>query len=134
LCRAIEAAGEAGPLLHLHGQDRRGDVAETLSARGISTVGVVVYDQDPQTLTAEAATLLSLDQPVLAPVLSPRTARLLSAERARLALNAPLRILALSPAVAEAMVLHPGDRIAISERPDVGALMDAMEPMLRDGA
>jgi uroporphyrinogen-III synthase len=134
LCQAIIAAGEEGPLLHLHGRDVRGDVAARLTGAGIPTQAQVVYAQEPQPLTPEAAALLSGADPVLAPVLSPRTARLLIAERDRLTLTAPLWFAALSSAVAHGLVLRAGDRIAISERPETAALSDALAGLVGDGA
>jgi uroporphyrinogen-III synthase len=134
LCQAIIAAREEGPLLHLHGRDVRGDVAARLTGAGIPTQAQAVYAQDPQPLTPEAAGLLSGAGPVLAPVLSPRTARLLVAERDRLALTAPLWFAALSSAVAEGLVLQAGDRIAISTRPETASLSDALAGLVGDSA
>ncbi len=130
LCRAIIAAGEKGPLLHLHGQDTRGDVAQTLTGVGIPTQSCTIYAQNAQPLSPDAQFLLSGPYPVLAPLFSPRTAAVLSSERARLALLAPLWIAALSRAVADAVVLQNADRIAISSMPESAALIRAIGTFL----
>jgi uroporphyrinogen-III synthase len=134
LCRLILENGESGPLLHLHGQDTRGDIAAKLTSAGIQTNARVIYRQLAQPLSATARTLLSRRSPVIAPVFSPRTARILSEERIRLDLPAPLWIAAFSQAVADAMSLRIGDQIAISDKPASAALIQIIETFLQAGA
>ena len=54
LIALILAASETGPLLHLRGQDARGDIAATLTAAGVPTYDAITYDQRPCDLTPEA--------------------------------------------------------------------------------
>ena len=92
------------PLLHLRGAHARGDIAARLTRAGLPTDERVIYDQVAQPLTAEAMDALNGDNPVILPVFSPRSARLLSGMGKPLA---PLHVVALSSAVAEA--LHDTD-------------------------
>lgn len=126
LSEAILTSGEAGPLLYPHGSETRGDLAPTLSRSGFSITELVVYEQVPQPLSAEAEALLSSSEPILAPVFSPRTGSLLMAERQRLNLPAPLLFAALSSAVADTLILRQQDRIAISEKPEQEAMFRVM--------
>ncbi|MCE6960049.1 uroporphyrinogen-III synthase [Cereibacter sphaeroides] len=130
LVAAILGTGERGPLLHLRGAESRGDVAGRLSAQGIPTAEAIVYDQRPKPLSAEAIDALGGGRPVLAPLFSPRTARLLAAEVARGAPGAVLWIAALSPAVAEAAASLPAQRRQIAAQPDADALLDAVKALL----
>ncbi|MGP3696875.1 uroporphyrinogen-III synthase [Rhodobacter sp. NSM] len=129
LIEAILAAGETGPLLHLRGEESRGAVAARLSASGLMSAEAVVYDQRPQPLSPEAVTLLSEGTPVIAPLFSPRTARLLGAELARAGLAPPLRVAAMSAAVAEAAAALPPHRLRIAERPDAEALLEVVKAL-----
>jgi uroporphyrinogen-III synthase len=127
LADLIRAKGLNGPLLHPHGREVRQDFA----ALGLNVRGVVVYETLPQSWTPEAMVLLDAPYPVLAPIFSPRSAE--SFQTARQNHPAPVWIAALSPAVAEVLILRPADRIAISDRPDAGGMIAAMERLLLDG-
>jgi uroporphyrinogen-III synthase len=85
------------PLLHIGGQHTRGDVADRLSACGMPTTHIAVYEQRLQPLTPEAIALLSGEERVLVPLFSPRT----SAHFASIAPSLErITVLALSEAVA----------------------------------
>jgi uroporphyrinogen-III synthase len=116
-----------GRLIHLHGAETRGDVAGRLNAAGIETIGVVTYRQEAQPLTLLAQALLQGGLPVVAPVFSPRTARLLS--QAAVGARAPIWLAALSDAVAEALQLPTARRI-VAGRPDADAMLAAIEALL----
>lgn len=91
-----------GPLLHLRGREARGDLARRLSASGVPTAERVVYAQEAQPLTDEAVALLTGPAPVIAPLFSPRSAEILGAECQRIKASAPLTLIAMSEAVAQA--------------------------------
>ncbi|OWU76153.1 hypothetical protein ATO3_06405 [Marinibacterium profundimaris] len=87
------------PLLHLRGTHARGDIAGRLTRAGLPTTEAVIYDQVAQPLSSRARDALNGADPVILPVFSPRSARLLVANLKPLA---PLHVVALSSAVAEA--------------------------------
>ncbi len=87
-----------GPLIHLSGRHRRGDIAENLTRLGIETQAVTLYDQHLQNLSAAA--IQALKSPTIAPLFSPRTAKQLARQDADLR---QIHAIALSPPVAEAL-------------------------------
>lgn len=115
-----------GPLLHLHGRDTTGDLGARLNSAGIETVSVPAYDQTLQPLSPQATALLRSTTPILAPVFSPRSARALASECARIHATAPLTVVAISPAAAAAFP----DAI-IAATPDAAAVLQAITSWLK---
>ena len=120
-----------GRVIHLHGDETRGDVAGRLNAAGIAAAAAVTYRQEARALTPEAQALLQGGLPVVAPVFSPRTGALLS--RAAEGTPAPIWLAALSPAVAESVRLPTARRI-VAARPDADAMLDAIGALVADPA
>lgn len=102
------------PLIHPHGRHL---------AKALPVEGIVVYDQLPQVLTPEAVQILAGDAPVVAPLFSPRSARLV-AEAVRDA-QAPLWPVAISPAAMAAWDAPCAGR-AIAAAPDAPAMAAAV--------
>ena len=131
LVAAILSDPPKGRLLHLRGQDSTGDVAERLTAHGITTIPVILYRQDPQPLTADATSLLQNPAPVILPIFSPRSAELLAT-----ALPAPsrarLHIAAMSASVAKAAAVLPHAALVIARQPDADSMLDAVGTLLAD--
>lgn len=125
----ILADRPSGRLLHLRGEDARGEVAEQLNFAGIETVSVVVYRQAARQLTAEAVALLEAEGPVIVPVFSPRSATLLRSALPD-ALRADLSLVAMSAAVAEALAKVPHVALHLAKRPDADAMLDAVAQCL----
>lgn len=125
----------AGPLLHLRGEQARGDLAARLTVAGIPCEERVAYRQLAQQLGADARHALSGANPVVAPLFSPRTAALL-AEAAPFA--APLHVVAMSSAVAGAAAPLAPASLAVADRPDAGSMVTATRAAIRrvesDGA
>ncbi len=119
--------GAPGPLCWPHGQDVALDIAEMLKKAGTETVSVVIYRQSATPLTAEAAGRLALDEPLLLPLFSARSARLFGS--ARPARTAPLFIAALSEAVAEAARPLGARALCVARRPDSGSLLDCIDQL-----
>lgn len=81
LIARILAEPPGGPLLHMAGAHLAADVAGRLTEGGVPTRAVTIYDQLPQALPDAARQLLLSDtRPVILPLFSPRSARLLRAE------------------------------------------------------
>ncbi|WP_417206046.1 uroporphyrinogen-III synthase [Antarctobacter sp.] len=115
------------PLLHLHGRHTRGDVAQRLSQAGVSCNSAVIYDQPAQPLTEQARAALLGTVPVVVPVFSPRTGKLLAQERAQ----APLLVAAMSEAVVNALrPLHKRD-LKVAERPESEAMREVVSDLLK---
>ena len=101
------------PALFCCGVHSRGNLARELTDAGIQTNEVVIYDQVSQPLTVAARQLLTGTGSIVAPVFSPRSARLLCGHGL---ITAPLTIIAMSRNVAEAWQ-GPG-RVLTAEAPN----------------
>ena len=112
-------------LIHLRGREARGDLAQRLSAAGVFTQERVVYAQDAQPLSDEAVAVLSGKAPVLVPLFSPRSAEILGAAWQGLTTHAPLVVVAISQAVAEAAAFCPTKPV-LSAHPDAPSMLDAV--------
>ena len=114
--------GATGPLLHICGAERRGDIAGRLTASGTPTREHIAYDQQLLPLSDPARTALSGSLPVIAPLFSPRTARHFARAHEG---AAPLWVPVISAAVAEALETLPVRGVDIAARPDMDAMVDA---------
>ncbi|WP_299841086.1 uroporphyrinogen-III synthase [uncultured Paracoccus sp.] len=124
------ATGEAGGLLPLiaaspvpliHPQGRH-------LARELPVEGMVVYDQWSQPLSDAAQGLLADAAPVILPLFSPRSARLLS-DAVENSVKAPILLAAISES-ARAGWGHPAERSRIAARPDADGVIKAIRSLL----
>lgn len=129
LFAAILADPPKGRLLHLRGQNARGNLAERLTAAGIPTLDLVVYRQDPRPLTAEALALLRAPGPVILPLFSPRSAAHFAKAMPADA-SARLFLAALGPVVADTATAIPYAALVTAKRPDADAMLDAIAELL----
>ncbi|QQA42740.1 uroporphyrinogen-III synthase [Pelagovum pacificum] len=122
LIATILAQKPLGRLLHLRGAHSRGDVAGRLSANGQPCEALVVYDQQPESLTSDARRALAAEAPAVVPLFSPRTAALMADQGP---FRGQLHVVAMSEAVAkEAARLSPAS-LVIASSPE-GAAMIAL--------
>ena len=116
------------PLLHIRGSHARGDIAARMSRAGIPTHAQVLYDQRACEIPAGALARISQAGDVIAPLFSPRSARLF-----RAAMPArPYLVAALSPAVAQQAAAPPGWSVHVCDAPDGAAMTRLVEKLLRD--
>ncbi|MFN4172527.1 MAG: uroporphyrinogen-III synthase [Pseudorhodobacter sp.] len=125
LIALVRQTGVTGRLLHLRGEISRGDVAQSLTAAGHPTLDLVVYAQVEQPLSSEARALLTGADPVIAPLFSPRTARIFARQWQETGGHAPLFLPVLSDAVASALPATLPARIFVATQPCADALMKA---------
>lgn len=131
LVRLIPARGPRGPLIHLRGMQTRGAVAERLREQGLDCRELVVYRQIARPLSAEAIGCLQGRSGVVLPVFSPQSGTILAQQGPFVA---PLHLVAISSAAAEAAAgLHPA-RITIASEPDGEAMVEATVAAIRDAA
>ncbi|PSL15089.1 uroporphyrinogen-III synthase [Shimia abyssi] len=139
--RAISAGGDAetlyqriladapqGPLLHLRGEHARGALAERLSGVGVRTRDQVVYRQVSQELNEGAKRLLAGKYPVLVPLFSPRTARLLVEAGP---FTAPIYAVVISDAVAENLAGLECEVVEVAQNPDATSMIAAIRRLIR---
>jgi len=124
LISLIKKANPKGSLLHIHGQETRGDIASRLNACAIKTDSIVAYQQMPIPLTDQARYALAGEKCVIVPLFSPRTARLLFRDTNQI--NAPLRCVVISDAVKGAIPAHDSLDVVIAQTPDAAAMLQAI--------
>ena len=130
LVALILARAEVGPLLHLRGEHARGDVATRLSALGVPTRDITAYRQNRLPLTPDAQLALAGEEGIVAPLFSPRTASIMADSGP---FRAPLTVVAISAAVADASAaLAPRD-VILAPRSDGVAMLRATIAALQCG-
>ena len=114
---------ESGPLLHLHGEHVRGDIAQRLITAGVAARSIPAYSQTSRALAPEAVAAFAGQRPIVLPLFSPRTVTILAEYGP---FNAPLHIVPISAVVADvARMLHPASTV-LSDAPDADAMVRAV--------
>lgn len=122
LVALITRHAQEGELLYLHGQDRAADLAAALPDHSVTSLAV--YRQAEKPLTTAACGLLSGEDPVILPLFSPRSARLLAA--ALPVPHAPLHPVAISANTRDALPAALAARCGLADRPEAAALLQAI--------
>jgi uroporphyrinogen-III synthase len=121
--QTLQARAPNGPLLHICGTHRRGDIAENLTKTGITTDICEVYHQELRSLSHEALQALFGPVPVVVPLFSPRTAsQFYQCYKG----NAPLYLISLSDAVAQETKSLPCCQHSIASALNLGAMTQAV--------
>ena len=128
LISGLQDIRPAGRLLHLHGVETRGAVAQNLTQAGIETVSLPIYDQVALALSAAARQALDSQQQVVLPLFSPRTARIIAEQGP---FHASVCVVAVSRAVADAAQSLNPYRLEIAESPDAAGMQSALRRILR---
>lgn len=116
------------PLLHLRGEHSRGNVADRLTALGLTTREQPVYQQLLLPLSDEAAAVSIGERPVIAPLFSPRTARQFADIWAG---TAPLWLAAISEATAEPLKTLGFQRLKIAKEPTPKHMRKAVKKLVK---
>jgi len=125
LIRRVIADHPPAPLLYARGEHVARDLAKTLCEAGLETHQAVVYRQLADPLSDAARDLLAGPNPVIVPLFSAHSARLLlDAAPPR----APLAIAAISENVARA-VSHAA-QVRVAATPDAEAMIDCTEALV----
>ncbi len=128
LVDTIIANKPKGRLVHLRGKHARGAVKDRLREAGLDCEDFVTYDQQPQMLNKDAQLALDAQEPVIFPLFSPRTATIL---RKQGPFCAPVHVIALSKAVADAFGSDTARQVTVAMRPDLPAMLTATVDALR---
>jgi len=132
LVATVRDAAPPGRVVHLHGRHVTGNLAAALRHDGLSAEAAVIYEQVAQPLSTAVRGLLAGPGPVLLPVFSARTARLLAPDIA--AARAEMRIAAISPAVAAALPVQGHAQMQVADRPDSEAMLETLERLRSGGS
>lgn len=120
LLARIAADGIKGPFLHARGAHVAADIAGSLRQAGHTAHEAVVYDQEALPLNDAARAILNAGNPVILPLMSPRSATLFF-DAAGIP-RAPLLIAAISHNVAARIPEGAASRVAVAKSPDKDAL------------
>ena len=125
----VQQLSEVSPrrLVHVRGTHSRGDISGRLSEAGHDMRVVVAYDQSEVDWTPDIKERLATASAIIAPVFSPRSARLLAA---RLPSNDVLHVVAMSSSVASGFNFLDSKHILIASDPDMDAMIASTSEML----
>ncbi len=135
LAELIDATAKAapfrGPVLHIAGSDRAGDLIALLAARSIPARRVVLYRAAPAaTLSASAALALTdAAEPIAVALFSPRTARLFIEQVSAAGFFDRLAnaiAVCLSPSVAEAAATAPWLEIRVAAELSAASMISTL--------
>ena len=115
------ASALSGPCLYCRGVHVSTDLAAALQAKGCVTDEAVVYSQRSRPLTNAARQILTGRQPVVLPLFSARSARLVQSATP---ITAPLTVIAISQAVAD--VWSQDGTISVAREPSAAAMVEAV--------
>ena len=123
LVAELKALNPVVPLIHLRGEHSRGDVSASLTSAGLECQEIVVYQQVEVCWGEKVRARLEGARLVILPVLSPRTAKLVSA---RVGNSSKIWPVAMSPAVAMDLTLLGAAPAVVSASPTEAALIEAI--------
>ena len=116
-----------GPCLHLRGEHVAGQIANDLNSAGIETHEAVIYRQPSMPLNDLARSALDQRAPVIVPLFSPRSARLLFENDLG---KAALFVAAMSANVAAEVPRDLRAELAIAHTPTAEAMLTAMQGLM----
>lgn len=128
LLARIAAEGRAGPFLHPRGAHVAADIAGALRSMGHAAQDAVVYDQIAVDLDPAARAVLDEPEPVILPLMSPRSARLFFDEVP--AARAPLLVAAISRKAARMVPEGAAAALVIAETPDLAGMIAALHDLV----
>ncbi len=127
LCEALPTVCQEGPLLHLRGTHTTLNMAEHFRSTPLPVENVVVYEQIALPLQAETHESLRRSSPVILPIFSARSAKLLG----KLALDwRPHWAVALSPTIAALCQEAGFGQITTAAQPNRQAMVAVITPLM----
>ena len=117
------------PCLYLRGDHVAFDIADHLNAAGLPTQSAVLYRQVPVPLTPAAREMITSSGPIVAPVFSPRSARLL---HDAIPVDIPLHVAAISEAAAKGVPSARLEKLMIADTPDKTAVLTCVATLWRN--
>ncbi len=125
----IVAHPPPGLMMHIRGAHVSMDIAQMLSDEGLRTHASVLYEQEKRALTSDAIAGLRRGTPVILPLYSPRSAKLVFND---VRPDAPLLIAAISENVAEIVPEGVAKRVLTATQPNAEAMLAAMDVLLEE--
>lgn len=129
LLQRIAHDGATGPFLHPRGAHVAADIAGTLRAAGHDARDTVVYDQQAHPLDDAARAALAGTDPVILPLMSPRSADLFF-DRCGTT-TAPLLIAAISPGTARSVPEGAARVLKVAASPDAEEIRKLLQDLVK---
>ena len=120
LSEMIRRANPNGQILHLRGRHQTGNLVAELQGAGIDADAHIAYEQHEQRLSDAALTLLRGANPVILPLFSVRSAKLVLTQVGPM--TESVRVVAISDTVAAACSGRVHD-VSIAQSPDVDGML-----------
>ena len=111
----------SGKFLHVRGKYTRGDISRALSESGRPCEQLIAYHQKSVALTNQAKVSLKRDKPLILPIFSPRTARLLMK---KILPNSHFHIIAMSNNIAKICKENGYANITTSKKPSAKSMLE----------
>lgn len=128
LLAALTEQRPQGRWIHARGRDAAGALATRLAETGMAITEAVVYAQEPQPMPQALRAAFAENTPLLLPIFSPRSGRLLIEALGDLgSVTAPLYIAAISQAAAATVSGLAASSIEIAASPDGPGMLHALE-------
>lgn len=121
----------AGRLLHVRGVHAAGDLAAALSARGLETQTIVIYDQRPLPVTEPVALALATGRFDAITFFSPRSAEIFASFVDPTWKLPEMQAYCLSASVAKKLLNLPFKRVIVAESPNSVAMIDSLTAIRR---
>lgn len=129
LLQRIADDGARAPFLHLRGAHVAADIAGALRAAGHDSTEAIVYDQQTRPLDDTAQAVLAGTDPVILPLMSPRSGALFFAQAGRP--KSPLLIAAISQNTARTVPQGAAHMLRIAASPDADAIRNLLRDMVK---
>ncbi|SLN62928.1 uroporphyrinogen-III synthase [Roseovarius albus] len=129
LVKVLLAARPQLPALYLRGEHVSEDIAAKLDQSGITVQSAIVYRQHAKRLTSEAKDLLQSANPVIVPLMSARSSRLLFDQANPAAQIYPV---AISNKVAATVPEAYSAQLRTALKPNLQAVLDEVAKQIRD--
>ena len=131
LAGQLIAGGGVRRVAYPRGAEVAFDLEKALDPAGIETISAILYDQVSCPVTDDLAAALACAEPHLLPLFSPASAR--RAVEAMASATAPLLVAAMSVRVADAAGPLHTRALRVADRPDAGAMLDALGALIAAG-
>lgn len=116
-----------GPVVHYRGEHGIGNIAKSLNQAGIETIERVCYRQSLETPDHDFATLFEAEQPIIAPLFSPRSVSLF---QDALPDQAEPWLAVISANAGQRVDAKRQQKMIVAKAPNASAMLDAVKDIL----
>jgi uroporphyrinogen-III synthase len=130
LIALVLSSAPTGRLVHLRGTHTRGDIQETLAAKGLDVVERCIYTQRAVPLDVPSLSTVPIGSALIFPVFSPRTAEIIAQDVENLANRC--NFICISDATSKPFLALECQSLSVSNAPNGAAMIDAVAHVVQD--